>query len=181
MWWRDQSQSQSQRREHHVRKEKESRLENRYRQLGLVRGRPRNDQWSRLSTRSSRQCHPGLGRDYHQRSTVTKSESYFYIVSLCDDAHGHNSVESGRLVFVDAQAVEAAQAHAQSQGRSILPPESTEDDKEMAAFQSMLQEYLSRGFFPSSLRPVASPSTDTVQWKGQILPYRQSTISLPQR
>jgi hypothetical protein len=54
------------------------------------------------------------------------------------------SVETGRLVFVDAQAVEAAQAHAESQGRSILPPASTEDDKEMAAFQSMLQEYLSR-------------------------------------
>ena len=54
-------------------------------------------------------------------------------------------METGRLVFVDAQAVEAAQAHAKSQGRSILPPAPTEEeDKEMAAFQSMLKEYLSR-------------------------------------
>lgn len=59
----------------------------------------------------------------------------------------YRSVETGRLVFVDAQAVEAAQAHAQAQsGRSILPPTSPEEDKEMAAFQSMLQEYLSREF-----------------------------------
>lgn len=72
-------------------------------------------------------------------------------------ADGVHSVETGRLVFVDAQAVEAAQAHAQAQartGRSVLPPASNEDDKEMAAFQSMLQEYLSRMY---SRFPVSHP------------------------
>jgi hypothetical protein len=45
-------------------------------------------------------------------------------------------------VFVDAAAVEAAQAREAS--RSNLPEATEEEDKEMAAFQSMLQEYLSR-------------------------------------
>lgn len=53
-------------------------------------------------------------------------------------------IETGRLIFVDAQAVEAAQAQALAQGRSIVSPPTAEDDAEMAAFQSMLKEYLSR-------------------------------------
>ena len=59
------------------------------------------------------------------------------------------SAETGALVFVDAAAVEAAQAREEA-SRSNLPEASEEEDKEMAAFQSMLQEYLSRKSPPSS-------------------------------
>jgi hypothetical protein len=47
---------------------------------------------------------------------------------------------------VDAAAVEAkARADADAAvNRSILPEAPEEEDKEMAAFQSMLKEYLSR-------------------------------------
>jgi len=57
------------------------------------------------------------------------------------------SAETGALVFVDAAAVEAAQAREEA-SRSNLPEATEEEDKEMAAFQSMLQEYLSRKSHP---------------------------------
>jgi hypothetical protein len=54
-----------------------------------------------------------------------------------------SSAETGALVFVDAAAVEAAQARGEA-SRSTIPEATEEEDKEMAAFQSMLKEYLSR-------------------------------------
>lgn len=54
------------------------------------------------------------------------------------------------MVFVDAAAVEAAQAREEA-SRSIVPEATEEEDKEMAAFQSMLQEYLSRKSLSASI------------------------------
>jgi hypothetical protein len=45
--------------------------------------------------------------------------------------------------------VEAARVKEEA-SRSILPEEPEEEDKEMAAFQSMLKEYLSREASPTS-------------------------------
>ena len=60
----------------------------------------------------------------------------------------NDSAETGALVFVDAAAVEAAQAREEA-SRTKVPETTEEEDKEMAAFQSMLQEYLSRKSAPS--------------------------------
>jgi len=61
-------------------------------------------------------------------------------------------------VFVDAAAVEAAQARAEA-SRSVVPEATEEEDKEMAAFQSMLQEYLSR------MSPVSCRMRTDDQWR----------------
>lgn len=68
-----------------------------------------------------------------------------------------SSAETGALVFVDAAAVEAAQAREEA-SRSTLPEATEEEDKEMAAFQSMLQEYLSRKFITPFRRSILTSS-----------------------
>jgi len=72
----------------------------------------------------------------------------------------NDSAETGALVFVDAAAVEAAQAREEA-SRTKVPETTEEEDKEMAAFQSMLQEYLSRKSFHAG-RPVLMISRETL-------------------